>query len=38
MAYKEQSVAQANGETARFLKVYDEFKKAPEVTRKRMYL
>ena len=27
-----------NGQTARFLKVYDEYKKAPDVTRKRMYL
>ncbi len=26
------------GQTARFLKVYDEYKKAPEVTRKRMFL
>jgi membrane protease subunit HflK len=37
-AYKEQAVAEATGQTARFLKVYDEYKKAPEVTRKRMYL
>jgi membrane protease subunit HflK len=37
-AYKEQTVAEANGQTARFLKVYDEYKKAPDVTRKRMYL
>ena len=37
-AYKEQTVAEATGQTARFLKVYDEYKKAPEVTRKRMYL
>jgi len=37
-AYKEQTVAEAIGQTARFLKVYDEYKKAPEVTRKRMYL
>jgi len=37
-AYREQSVAEATGQTARFLKVYDEYKKAPEVTRKRMYL
>ena len=36
--YKEQTVAEANGQTARFLKVYDEYKKAPDVTRKRMYL
>ena len=37
-AYKEQTVAEATGQTARFLKVYDEYKKAPEVTRRRMYL
>jgi membrane protease subunit HflK len=37
-AYKEQTVAEATGQTARFLKVYEEYKKAPEVTRRRMYL
>ena len=37
-AYREQTVAEATGQTARFLKVYEEYKKAPEVTRKRMYL
>ena len=37
-AYREQTVAEAAGQTARFLKVYEEYKKAPEVTRKRMYL
>jgi modulator of FtsH protease HflK len=37
-AYREQTVAEAKGATSRFLKVYDEYKKAPEVTRKRMYL
>jgi membrane protease subunit HflK len=37
-AYKEQVVAEASGQTARFLKVYEEYKKAPEVTRQRMYL
>ena len=37
-AYKEQTVAEATGQTARFLKVYEEYKKAPEVTRMRMYL
>jgi modulator of FtsH protease HflK len=37
-AYKEQTVAEATGQTARFLQVYDEYKKAPEVTRTRMYL
>src|ERR1700730_18432809 len=37
-AYREQTVAEAAGQSARFLKIYDEFKKAPEVTRERMYL
>jgi modulator of FtsH protease HflK len=36
--YQQQAVAEATGQTARFLKVYDEYKKAPEVTRKRLYL
>jgi membrane protease subunit HflK len=37
-AYREQTVAEATGQSARFLKIYDEFKKAPDVTRQRMYL
>ena len=37
-AYKEQTVAEATGQTARFLQVYEEYKKAPEVTRERLYL
>jgi membrane protease subunit HflK len=37
-AYREQTVAEAKGATARFVQVYDEYKKAPEVTRQRMYL
>jgi membrane protease subunit HflK len=37
-AYKEQSVAEAVGRTQRFLKVYEEYTKAPDVTRKRMFL
>jgi membrane protease subunit HflK len=36
--YKEQTVAEAKGQTSRFLKVYDEYKKAPDVTRQRIYL
>ena len=36
--YKEQAVAEAKGQSARFLKVYDEYKKAPDITRQRMYL
>ena len=31
-------MAEATGQAARFLKVFEEYKKAPEVTRKRMYL
>jgi hypothetical protein len=37
-AYREQTVAEAKGQTARFLKVYEEYKKAPDVTRQRIYL
>ncbi len=37
-AYKEEVVAHAEGETERFLKVLGEYKKAPKVTRERMYL
>jgi membrane protease subunit HflK len=37
-AYREQTVAQAKGETSRFVQIYDQYKKAPEVTRERMYL
>jgi modulator of FtsH protease HflK len=37
-AYRAQTVAEATGQSARFLKIYDEFKKAPDVTRQRMYL
>lgn len=37
-AYREQTVAEAKGQTARFLKIYEEYKKAPAVTRERIYL
>jgi membrane protease subunit HflK len=37
-AYREQTVAEATGQTSRFLQVYDQYKKAPAVTRERMYL
>jgi membrane protease subunit HflK len=37
-AYREQTVAEAKGQAARFTKIYDEYKKAPEVTRRRIYL
>jgi modulator of FtsH protease HflK len=36
-AYREQTVAEAKGQAARFTKVYEEYKKAPEVTRQRIY-
>jgi len=37
-AYREQTVAEATGQAARFLKVYEEYVKAPDVTRRRIYL
>ena len=37
-AYREQTVAEATGQSARFNKVFDEYKKAPDVTRQRLYL
>lgn len=37
-AYRAQVVNNAKGEASRFLSVYEEYVKAPEVTRKRMYL
>jgi membrane protease subunit HflK len=37
-AYKSQTVAEATGQTSRFLKIYEQYKKAPDVTRERMYL
>jgi membrane protease subunit HflK len=38
MAYREQVIAQAEGETSRFLQTLTEYEKAPEITRKRLYL
>ena len=37
-AYRAQAVNVAEGEAARFNSVYDEYVKAPDVTRRRMYL
>ena len=37
-AYKQQAIALGKGEAARFNDVYQEYKKAPEVTRRRLYL
>lgn len=36
--YRSQTVNQAEGEASRFIAVYEEYVKAPEVTRKRLYL
>jgi membrane protease subunit HflK len=36
--YRSQTVNQAEGEASRFIAVYNEYVKAPEVTRKRLYL
>jgi len=36
--YRAQVVNEAEGEASRFIAVYDEYAKAPEVTRKRLYL
>jgi membrane protease subunit HflK len=37
-AYRARVTAEAEGETARFTQVLSEFKRAPQVTRERMYL
>lgn len=37
-AYKNRIVQEADGEAQRFVSVYDEYTKAPEVTRKRLFL
>jgi modulator of FtsH protease HflK len=37
-AYKSQVVQNAEGEAARFVSVYNQYVKAPEVTRRRLYL
>jgi membrane protease subunit HflK len=36
--YKEQVIAQATGEVSRFSQLLTEYQKAPEVTRKRLYI
>jgi len=36
--YKEQVIAQAEGETSRFSKLFTEYSKAPDITRKRLYI
>jgi membrane protease subunit HflK len=37
-AYKEKVIAEATGEASRFSQVLKEYKKAPKVTRKRLYI
>lgn len=37
-AYREEVIAHAEGESNRFLKLLNEYKKAPQVTRERLYL
>ena len=37
-AYKESLIAKAEGEASRFTALLEEYRKAPEVTRKRLYL
>src|SRR6516165_4933368 len=37
-AYREQTVAEAKGQASRFSQVYEQYKKAPDVTRQRLYL
>jgi len=37
-AYREQTVAEATGQTSRFNQIYEQYRKAPDVTRQRLYL
>ncbi|ALK10678.1 FtsH protease activity modulator HflK [Blastochloris viridis] len=37
-AYRERTVTEARGAASRFTQIYEEYKKAPEVTRERLYL
>ena len=36
--YKAERVNRAKGDIAKFRKIYEEYKKAPDITKKRMYL
>ena len=38
LAYKERVIANGEGDADRFTKVLKEYKRAPEVTRKRLYM
>jgi modulator of FtsH protease HflK len=37
-AYREQTVAEARGQASRFTQIYEQYKKAPALTRERLYL
>jgi len=37
-AYRDRVVAEANGQASRFSQVYEEYRRAPDVTRERMFL
>ena len=37
-AYREQTILDAKGQTARYNQIHEQYRKAPEVTRERMYL
>jgi modulator of FtsH protease HflK len=36
--FRDQTIAEATGQAARFLKVYDEYRKSPDVTRQRLFI
>jgi membrane protease subunit HflK len=36
--FRDQTIAEATGQASRFLKVYEEYRKSPDVTRQRLYL
>lgn len=36
--YKDQTIAEATGQSQRFSKIYEQYEKAPDVTRERLYL
>ena len=38
IAYREKVIANSAGEASRFLQLYEEYRKAPDVTRERLYL
>jgi len=37
-AYREQTVAEARGQASRFDQIYEQYKRAPQLTRQRLYL